>query len=77
MKITIEVSRNSHRYITLIDLLRRDHYQFSIEAENEALQQHVVMQRSEQLFCRCETDAVIDKNGQCRVCGFDEKVTAK
>lgn len=44
MKITIEVSRNSHRYITLMDLLRRDHYQFSIEAENEALQQHGVMQ---------------------------------
>lgn len=44
MKITIEVSKNSHRYITLMNLLRSDDYIFSTEAENQALQQHSVMQ---------------------------------
>jgi hypothetical protein len=42
MKITVEVSDNSHRHMTLVDLLRRDNYIFSYEAENQALQQHNV-----------------------------------
>jgi hypothetical protein len=70
MKITIEVSRNSHRYTTLMDLLRRDHYQFSIEAENQALQQHLVMQAegSDGVKGAAVASSAVGKGVRGRVC---------
>lgn len=44
MKITVEVTKHSHRHISLMRFLTGDNYQFSIEAENQALHLHGVMQ---------------------------------
>ena len=77
MKITIEVSRNSHRYITLMGLLRRDHYQFSIEAEKPskgsegvsgaAVDSSAVGSQTSARVEMCGSDCCPD-DGQCENC---------
>lgn len=48
-----------------------------VVCELKNLRKPLVIGRSEQLFCLCKEDAVIDSKGQCRMCGFDEKIEAK
>lgn len=83
MKITLEVEFKDHDKVILKNghgdtyTSKSEELMDFLHEANKNFIKPVVMGRSEQLFCLCKEDAVIDQNGQCKMCGFYEKVETK